>query len=158
MQIRPCWVVMVFLTFVSWASAMQSSNLVGTWVGKVQGYDVQTHLLLNADGSAEFEGVMGSWRVQGNRLILTEEGGGAVAYNFTLQGTTLTISGGDLMAPMVMTRLGGGGSAPVPGPQRAQPNAGYNTTMPPAERPRAASQPPSPSSRRDILRCGPSLR
>jgi hypothetical protein len=51
--------------------------------------------------------------VQGNRLLLTQEGE-TVAYNFTLQGSKLTLSGGDLMAPMVMTRAGDGGAARAP--------------------------------------------
>lgn len=99
--------VLLFLAFASWTSAQQSS-LVGTWVGKVQGYGVEMKLTLNADGSADYEGVMGKWRVQGAKLLLTQEGE-TVGYNFTLQGSQLTLSGGDLVAPMVMTRAGGGG-------------------------------------------------
>ncbi len=100
--------VILFLALGSCAAAQQSSNLVGTWVGKVQGYGVEMKLTLNADGSADYEGVMGKWRVQGNKLLLTQEGE-TVGYNFVLQGAQLTLSGGDLMAPMVMTRAGGGG-------------------------------------------------
>lgn len=111
---RSCF--FLFLALESWAFAQQSSNLVGTWVGKVQGYGVEMKLTLNADGSADYEGVMGKWRVQANKLLLTQEGE-TVGYNFTLQGSQLTLSGGDLMAPMVMTRAGGDGSvgrAPAP--------------------------------------------
>jgi len=57
------------------------------------------------------------------------------------------------MAPMVMTRLGGGGSAPAPGPRRAEPNGGYDAITPTTESPQRASGPsrppssPSPSGR-----------
>jgi hypothetical protein len=90
--------VLLFLAFASWTAAQQPS-LVGTWVGKVQGYGVEMKLVLNADGSADYEGVMGKWRVQGSKLLLTQEGE-TVGYNFTLQGSQMTLSGGDLMAPM----------------------------------------------------------
>ena len=88
MRMRFCWLVLLFLASGSWASAQQSS-LAGTWVGKVQGYGVEMRLVLNADGSADYEGVLGKWRVQGNKLLLTE-GGETVAYNFTLQGFLLS--------------------------------------------------------------------
>ncbi|MBI4164407.1 MAG: hypothetical protein HY508_01590, partial [Acidobacteria bacterium] len=130
MQIRSCWLLMLFLTFSSWASAMQSSNLVGTWVGKVQGYDVEMRFELNPDGSANFEGVAGSWHAQGNRLMLTQEGE-TVAYNYTLQGSKLTLSGGDLMAPMVMNRAGSSDVARGPMPAMPQPEESYDPMAPP---------------------------
>jgi len=136
--------VLLFLAFASWTAAQQPS-LVGTWVGKVQGYGVEMKLVLNADGSADYEGVMGKWRVQGNKLLLTQEGE-TVGYNFTLQGSQLTLSGGDLMAPMVMTRAGGGGRmdraaapsvAPPPAEESApvQPSPALGQTARPASRP-----------------------
>ena len=146
MQIRSGWLLMLFLTFGSWASAMQSSQLVGTWVGKVQGYGVEMRFVLNADGSADYEGVAGSWRAQGNRLMLTQEGE-TVAYNFTLQGSRLTLSGGDLMAPMVMTRAGGGESGRASMPGRPEPEEGYDTTTPPGMDSRTNDPPKPPASR-----------
>ena len=136
--------VLLFLAFASWTAAQQPS-LVGTWVGKVQGYGVEMKLVLNADGSADYDGVMGKWRVQGNKLLLTQEGE-TVGYNFTLQGSQLTLSGGDLMAPMVMTRAGGGGRmdraaapsvAPPPAEESApvQPSPALGQTARPASRP-----------------------
>jgi hypothetical protein len=110
MQTRICWLCLLFLTSGVQASAQQSSNLVGTWVGKVQGFGVEMQFTLRADGSAELEGAEGRWRVQANRLLLTQEGE-TVAYTFTLQGSRLTLSGGDLMAPMVLTRVAGATTA-----------------------------------------------
>lgn len=99
------------LLVASWGFAQRPSELVGTWMGKVRGYDVEMHLILNADGSAEYEGVMGTWRAQGNKLFLSEEGE-TVRYNFQLQGAQLTLSGGDLMGELALRRLGG--AAPMP--------------------------------------------
>ncbi len=141
--------VLLFLAFASWTSAQQPA-LVGTWVGKVQGYGVEMKLVLNADGSADYEGVMGKWRVQGGKLLLTQEGE-TVGYNFTLQGSQLTLSGGDLMAPMVMTRAGGGGRmdraaapsvAPPPAEESApvQPSPALGQTARPASRPAVAKR------------------
>ena len=145
MQKRSCWLVLLFLAFASWASAQQSS-LVGTWVGKVQGYGVEMKLVLNADGSADYEGVLGKWRVQGNKLLLTEEGE-TVAYNFMLQGSQLTLSGGDLMAPMVLTRTGGGGAARAQMPIAQEPEAeGSYEAPPPVEEVPPASRTGRPSA------------
>ncbi len=113
MRIRSGWLMICLLAVVSSSYAMQNSELAGTWVGKVKGFDVEMSFVLRADGSAEYEGAIGRWRVQGNRLLLTQEGE-TVSYNFKLEGSRLTLSGGDLMAPMVMTRVGGGGSMPMP--------------------------------------------
>ena len=145
MQTRSCWLVLLFLAFGSWATAQQSSNLVGAWVGKVQGYGVEMRLVLNADGSADYEGVVGSWRVQSAKLLLTQEGE-TVAYNFALQGSQLTLSGGDLMAPMVMTRAGGGGRldrAPTP-PVEEPPS---EEAAPPVQQPPGRGQAMRPASR-----------
>jgi len=133
MQKRSCWLILLFLAIVSLAFAQQSSNLAGTWVGKVQGYGVEMKLVLNADGSADYEGVMGRWRVQGTKLLLTQEGE-TVGYNFVLQGAQMTLSGGDLMAPMVMTRAGGGaGRAPAPPAQ--EPEEAFDAPVAPTVQP-----------------------
>ena len=140
MQINPCWLAIIFLTFASYVSAMQSSNLAGTWVGKVQGYGVEMRFVLRADGSAEYEGVAGSWRAQGNRLLLTQEGE-TVAYNFTLQGSTLTLSGGDLMAPMVMTRASGDEMTRAPAPGLPESEQTDSSIVPPVQDSRRSAPP-----------------
>ena len=165
MQKRVCWLVLLFLALASWAFAQQSSSLIGTWVGKVQGYGVEMKLVLNADGSADYEGVIGKWRVQGNKLLLTE-GGETVAYNFTLQGSQLTISGGDLMAPMVMTRAGGGGATGaqrMPTAQQSGAAGNYQAPpaadqAPPARRPAASTRGLSEGELIELLEAGVSSK
>ena len=69
------------LVTASWALGQQTPALVGTWAGKVQGCGAEMKLVLNADGTADFEGVAGRWRVQGAKLLLTavaRRPGGAV--------------------------------------------------------------------------------
>jgi hypothetical protein len=101
-------------------------------------------LVLNADGTADYEGVTGSWRVQGAKLLLTEEGE-TVRYDFRLQGSQLTLSGGDLMAPLVLTRLGG---APAPARAPTVPGAAAASNRAPAQ-PSAAAQPAAPAGLRE---------
>jgi len=87
----------------------------------MQGYAVG--LVLKADGSLEFQGVAGTWRAQGNRLYLTE-GEETVAYEYRLQGSQLELAGGDLTAPVVLTRAGGGTPSVVRlGTSAAQPGS-----------------------------------
>ncbi len=112
MRITYCWLTVLFITLGSWTSAY-AADLVGTWTGTVQGYGIDMRFVFNADGSADLEGEMGRWRVQGSRLLLSEAGE-TVAYDYTLQGGTLTLSGADLMAPMVLRRVGAGRDEPAP--------------------------------------------
>ena len=105
-------------------------------------------MVLNADGTADYEGVLGSWRVQGNRLLLTQEGE-TVAYNFTLRGSQMSLSGGDLMAPLVLTRRGGAARAPGGGgfaPPVREPQEGAQTRTAPPPQPRTSAA-PGPSKR-----------
>ena len=91
-----------------WAG--QNSPLVGTWSGDFGGEPFQ--LILNADGTGQMDGPI-QWQVQGNKLVITEADG-ATAYNFVLKGSKMTVSGGDLEAPLTLTRTGGAGKAAPP--------------------------------------------
>lgn len=97
---------------VGWspARAGSSSPLVGTWSGNFGGEPFQ--LILNADGSGEMDGPI-KWQAQGSKLIITEEDG-STAYNFSVKGSKLTVSGGDLEAPLTLTRTGASGRTQPP--------------------------------------------
>lgn len=105
--------VCVMVAGVSGARAGQNSSLVGTWSGDFGGEPFQ--LILNADGSGEMDGPI-KWQAQGNKLVITEDDG-ATMYNFALKGSKLTVSGGDLEAPLRLTRAGAAGKAAPPAAQ-----------------------------------------
>jgi len=92
------------------AGAGQSSPLVGTWSGEFAGEPFQ--LILNADGTGQMDGPI-QWQVQGNKLVITEDDG-STEYKFVLKGSKLTVSGGDLEAPLTLTRGGAVPGAPEP--------------------------------------------
>lgn len=95
---------------VSEVLAGSNTALVGTWSGDFAGEPFQ--LILNADGTGQMDGPI-QWQVQGNKLVIAEDDG-STAYNFSLKGSKLTVSGGDLEAPLLLTRTGGAGKAAAP--------------------------------------------
>ncbi len=105
-------VLMLALSVLSvglvWAG--QNSPLVGTWNGDFAGEPFQ--LILNADGTGQMDGPI-QWQAQGNKLTITEDDG-SMEYKFVLKGSKLTVSGGDLEAPLTLTRIGGSGKAAPP--------------------------------------------
>ena len=106
-----------------WAG--QNSSLVGTWSGDFGGEPFQ--LILNADGTGQMDGPI-QWQVQGNKLVITEDDG-SIAYNFVLKGSKLTVSGGDLEAPLTLTRTGGSGKATAPSAQAPTGKASSSTAQ-----------------------------
>lgn len=94
-----------------WAG--QNSPLVGTWSGEFGGEPFQ--LILNADGTGQMDGPI-QWQVQGSKLIIAEDDG-STEYKFVLKGSKLTVSGGDLEAPLTLTRTSGSGKATAPSAQ-----------------------------------------
>jgi hypothetical protein len=139
----------LLLVATGWALGQQASALVGTWSGKVQGFEVEMKLVLHADGTADYEGSPGTWRTQGNKLLLSQEGE-TTAYEFRLQGSQLTLSGGDLMAPLVLARAG---SAPraargaAPSVQQPAENA-EGPALPTQESAESGEpEPPAPAAR-----------
>lgn len=83
--------------------AKTQQNIYGVWQNNEFGY--QMTLMLQADGSGEFDGETIKQRIQGNQFLITQ-GGTTTAYQFVLNGNILTVSGGDLDAPIRFTRNG----------------------------------------------------
>ena len=82
------------------------ASIVGIWESKSsQGTST---LLLNADGSGEFNGKELGWALAQNILSLTFQGGGVFKYKASLTGNTLTVSSPDLKEPLTFTRSGSG--------------------------------------------------
>lgn len=106
------------------AKVQQQGKIYGLWQNSQFGY--QMTLMLNDDGSGEFDGEMIKFTTQGDKLTLIQAGQSTV-YNYKLQGNSLTLSGGDLDGTVTFTRNGGGDQAPVvastPGAQPASSKA-----------------------------------
>ena len=79
----------------------QQHKIYGTWVNNNFGY--QMTLMLNADGSGQFDGDVIKFSVQTNKLLIKQEGV-VTSYTFSLQENSLTVSGGDLDQAVTFTR------------------------------------------------------
>jgi hypothetical protein len=82
-------------------AAKPGTGLVGHWHGQMQGAPAE--LQLRADGNGSFNGEVLQYQMLGNQLLVSL-GGALNAYLFELKGNTLTIAGGDLAAPLRLTR------------------------------------------------------
>lgn len=91
------------ISFSQIGAKTQQNKLQGIWHNNDFGY--QMTLMLNADGSGEFDGESIRYSSQANKLQITQQGI-TNHYTFTLQQNSLTLSGGDLDAPITFTRSG----------------------------------------------------
>jgi hypothetical protein len=82
----------------------QSGKLQGIWTNNEFGF--QMMLMLNADGSGEFDGESIKYTSQGDKLVVTQSGT-SNTYAYVLKGNELTLSGGDLEKAITFTRTGG---------------------------------------------------
>ena len=79
------------------------NGIEGTWSNTEFGFEMV--LMLNKDGSGEFDGDIVKYKVSRNQLdLITEEG--TTTYQFILKENRLTLSGGDLEKPITFSRLG----------------------------------------------------
>ncbi|MCE7863838.1 MAG: hypothetical protein DYG99_09885 [Bacteroidetes bacterium CHB5] len=85
------------------AKTQSGGKLSGIWQNNQFGY--QMTLMLNADGSGEFDGEPIRYSSQATKLSIIQNGQTTV-YTFSLQGNSLTLSGGDLDNSIVFTRNG----------------------------------------------------
>ena len=102
--------ILVFIFFLPLILAAQIGAKVQTQ-GKIHGlwqnsqFGYQMTLLLNADGSGEFDGEMIKFTTEGSKLSIIQQGQ-ATVYTFNLQGNSLNLSGGDLEKAITFTRGG----------------------------------------------------
>lgn len=87
------------------AKVQQQNKIHGLWQNSQFGY--QMTLMLNADGSGEFDGEMIRFVTLGNTLSITQNGV-TTKYSFNLQGNSLSLSGGDLEGTVNFSRGGQG--------------------------------------------------
>lgn len=87
------------------AKTKQSTQLSGLWQNDQFGY--QMTLMLNPDGTGEFDGEAIKYSTQPGVLVLTmvaqQE---TTKYNYTLSGNALTLTGGDLDQAVTFKRSG----------------------------------------------------
>jgi hypothetical protein len=86
------------------AKVQQQNKIYGVWHNSQLGF--QMTLLLNPDGTGEFDGEPIKFSLQGTKLSVVQAGTTTV-YNHTLNGNSLTLSGGDLDTPIIFSRSGG---------------------------------------------------
>ncbi|HMJ69861.1 MAG TPA: hypothetical protein VK508_13245 [Cyclobacteriaceae bacterium] len=87
------------------ARTKQSSQLTGIWQNNQFGY--QMTLMLNPDGTGEFDGDEVKYTAKGGVLALTIVSQQTTNnYNYSLAGNSLTVSGGDLDQPVTFARAG----------------------------------------------------
>lgn len=108
------------------AKAQQGSGIQGIWTNSQFGY--QMTLMLNADGSGEFDGEPMKYTVAGSKLTLNLSGV-STQYNYTQQGNSLTLSGGDIDGSIVFSKAGAEKTTPSSNlPPTQQKNSVASTT------------------------------
>lgn len=105
-----------------------SAAIQGIWQNSDFGY--QMTLMLNADGTGEFDGEVIRYAIQGNRLTMMIDGQ-SITYTYGLSGENLNLSGGDLDASITFSKAGGAHQEIA--------------SMPPSP-PQPPSDPPTPSA------------
>ena len=88
----------------------QAPDLSGTWQADTP--DGPQTIVVRPDSSASFGDEIIRWRAVADTVYLAL-GGEWLGYHYTLQGRTLTLSGGDLVDPIALRRVG----PPTPRPE-----------------------------------------
>ena len=97
------FIALIFICTTAQAQigAKTQNKIYGIWTNSDMGF--QMTLMLNSDGTGEFDGDPIRFTQQGNNLSITQNGT-SNTYDYKLQGNTLQLSGGDLDAPIAFTR------------------------------------------------------
>ncbi|MBI3726325.1 hypothetical protein HY251_20560 [bacterium] len=103
---------------VSLAAPARADDLAGEWIFRGHGGEVR--LLLRADGTYVFEASKGKWKRDGARLVFTPSEEEETSYDLSLDGDKMTLSGGDLGAPVTFTRKGERPKASSPEDEKAK--------------------------------------
>ena len=96
------------------AVGQEPPDITGQWQAETP--DGPQVVTVRPDSTASFGEESVRWRVAADTIFILF-GDEWVGYNFLLEGDALTLSGGDLMDPITLTRVGdvpeGGGGRPV---------------------------------------------
>jgi hypothetical protein len=85
------------------AKIQQGDKITGIWQNTQFGY--QMTLMLNENGTGEFDGESITYKAQAGKMQITQAGQ-TTSYSYSLQANSLTLSGGDLDAAITLTRSG----------------------------------------------------
>lgn len=86
------------------AKVQQKESIYGIWHNNQFGY--QMTLILNKDGSGEFDREVVKFVTSANSLTITQDGN-TTTYTYALQGGSLKLSGGDLDKEILFARSNG---------------------------------------------------
>lgn len=91
--------------FAQIGAKTQQNKIQGTWHNNADGY--QMTLILNADGSGEFDGEAIKYIAKDGKFAMTIVAESeTLNYSYSLNGNSLTMSGGDLEGPVIFNRAG----------------------------------------------------
>ncbi len=91
-----------------------SPSIQGVWQNSEMGF--QMVLMLNADGSGEFDGEAIKYTSDAKHLII-QQNGDSNTYAYVLHENSLQLSRGDLEGPITFTKLGTSNASTKPQPQ-----------------------------------------
>ncbi|MGH8494183.1 MAG: hypothetical protein ACRERR_13920 [Moraxellaceae bacterium] len=91
----------LLLFLFSFCAPIFAANLTGSWQGELMGQPLT--LTLGGNGQGVLDDAPIRYQVMGNTLLI-DDAGDINAYQFNQQGDTLVVSGGDLPAPVTLTR------------------------------------------------------
>ena len=105
MQKRVLPSALVALALAAPAAAAQTAapDLRGTW--KAETAEGPHEIIVRADSSASFGDEIVRWRIVADSIFIAL-GDEWLVYNFVVDGRRLTLSGGDLVDPITLERIG----------------------------------------------------
>lgn len=86
------------------AKVEQKNSIYGSWQNNQ--FEYQMSLILNQDGTGEFDGESLTFAIKENKLTVLA-GQEPTVYNYKLQGNALLLSGGDLQQELTFNHPGG---------------------------------------------------
>jgi hypothetical protein len=100
-----CMVIAAISATAQIGAQAQQNKIHGIW--KNNSADGEMTLMLNVDGTGEFDGEAIKYTAKDNTftMIIVAESQ-TLIYSYNLQGNSLTVSGGDLEKPVTFTRTG----------------------------------------------------
>jgi hypothetical protein len=101
--LAPILVILAFSSIAQIGAKTQQNKLQGVWQNTSAGY--QMTLILNADGTGEFDGQSIKYTTEGSTFSITVlDRAQTTMYKYTLLGNSFTVSGGDLQSPLTFVR------------------------------------------------------